>query len=91
MRLIEAPQLNVPYADVDGNIGYWVTGKVPIRKRGDGRIAGAGCTARDHEWIGEVPFEAMPHAYNPRRGLVVTTNQKIVSDEYPLRARARST
>jgi penicillin amidase len=28
MRLIKAPQLNVPYADVDGNIGYWVTGKV---------------------------------------------------------------
>ena len=34
MRLIEAPQLNVPYADVEGNIGYWVTGKVPVRAKG---------------------------------------------------------
>jgi len=81
MRLIEAPQLNVPYADVDGNIGYWVTGKVPIRKRGDGRTPAPGHSA-DHEWIGEVPFEAMPHTFNPRRGLVVTTNQKLVSDKY---------
>ncbi len=65
MRLIEAPQLNVPYADVDGNIGYWVTGKVPIRKRGDGRTPAPGHSA-DHEWTGEVPFEAMPHTFNPR-------------------------
>lgn len=81
MRLIEAPQLNVPYADADGNIGYWVTGKVPIRKRGDGRTPAPGHSA-DHEWIGEVPFEAMPHCFNPKRGLVVTTNQKPVSDRY---------
>jgi penicillin amidase len=82
MQLIEAPQLNVPYADVDGNIGYWVTGKVPIRAKGDGRIPASGYSA-DHEWIGEVPFKKMPHAFNPRRGLIVTTNQKIVSDRYP--------
>ncbi len=82
MRLIEAPQLNVAYADVDGNIGHWVTGKVPIRARGDGRIPAPGYSA-DHEWIGEVPFEKMPHALNPRRGLIVTTNQKLVSDRYP--------
>jgi penicillin amidase len=81
MRLFEAPQLNVAYADVDGNVGYWVTGKVPIRARGDGRTPAPGYSA-DHEWIGEVPFESMPHAYNPRRGLIVTTNQKLVGDRY---------
>ena len=81
VRLIEAPQLNVPYADVDGNVGYWVTGKVPIRARGDGRTPAPGYSA-DHEWVGEVPFEAMPHTFNPRRGLVVTTNQKLVGDRY---------
>jgi len=81
MRLIEAPQLNVPYADVDGNVGYWVTGKVPIRARGDGRTPAPGFSA-DHEWVGEVPFEAMPHTFNPRRGLVITTNQKLVGDRY---------
>ena len=65
-----------------GNIGHWVTGKVPIRARGDGRIPAPGYSA-DHEWIGEVPFDKMPHALNPRRGLIVTTNQKLVSDRYP--------
>jgi penicillin G amidase len=82
MKLIEAPQLNVAYADVEGNIGYWVTGKVPIRARGDGRTPAPGYSG-DHEWIGEVPFNKMPHAFNPRRGLVVTTNHKIVRDRYP--------
>src|SRR3990172_5257090 len=38
MRLIEAPQLNVCYADIDGNVGYWVTGRVPIRAKGDGSL-----------------------------------------------------
>ena len=38
MRRIEAPQLSVAYADVDDNIGYWVTGKVPVRAKGDGNI-----------------------------------------------------
>jgi penicillin amidase len=84
MQLIEAPQLNVPYADVDGNIGYWVTGKVPIRAKGDGRIPAPGHTGA-HEWIGEVPFRKMPHTFNPRRGLIVTTNQKIVGDRYPFK------
>ena len=82
VQRIEAPQLNVMYADVDGNIGYWVTGKVPIRAKGDGRLPAPGYGA-DHEWIGEVPFKKMPHTFNPRRGLIVTTNQKIVGDRYP--------
>ncbi len=65
MRSIEAPQLNFAYADVDGNIGYWVTGKVPIRAKGQGMVPAPGWTG-EYEWIGEVPFEEMPHALNPR-------------------------
>jgi len=61
MRLIEAPQLNVVYADVDGNIGYWVTGKVPVRARGQGLVPAPGWNG-EYEWVGEIPFEEMPHA-----------------------------
>ena len=82
MRLIEAPQLNVCYADVEGNIGYWVTGKVPIRAKGEGDVPAAGWTG-EYEWVGEVPFEAMPHALNPEQGYIVTCNHKIVPDDYP--------
>jgi penicillin amidase len=82
MRLIEAPQLNFSYADVRGNIGYWVTGKVPVRAKGDGTVPAPGWDG-EHEWIGEVPFEEMPHALNPKRGYLVTTNNRIIPDDYP--------
>ena len=82
MRLIEAPQLNIPYADVDGNIGYWVTGRVPIRAKGNGLIPISGLTD-EYEWVGEVPFEEMPHALNPKQGYIVTCNHRIIPDEYP--------
>jgi len=82
MRLIEAPQLNVPYADVEGNIGYWVTGKVPVRAKGQGLVPVPGWTG-EYEWIGEIPFEEMPHALNPTQGYVVTCNHRVVSDDYP--------
>ncbi|MEJ2737642.1 MAG: penicillin acylase family protein, partial [Anaerolineae bacterium] len=82
MQLIEAPQLGVAYADVEGNTGYWVTGKVPVRAKGDGTIPVPGWSG-DYEWIGEVPFEEMPHALNPEQGYIVTCNHRIVSDDYP--------
>ena len=82
MRLIEAPQLNVAYADVDGNIGYWCTGRVPIRAQGKGNVPVPGWTG-EYEWIGEVPFEEMPHALNPQRGYIVTCNHRLVPDDYP--------
>ncbi len=81
MRLIEAPQLGVVYGDVEGNIGYWVTGKTPIRARGNGTIPSPGWTG-EYEWVSEVPFEEMPHALNPQRGYLITCNNKPISDDY---------
>lgn len=82
LRLIEAPQLNICYADVEGNTGYWVTGRTPIRAQGDGRTPAPGWSG-EYEWIDEVPFEQMPHAFNPEKGFVVTCNHKIVPEDYP--------
>jgi penicillin amidase len=82
MRLIEAPQLSVAYADVENNIGYWVSGKVPVRAKGEGNVPVPGWSG-EYEWVGEVPFEEMPHALNPEQGYLVTCNHKIVPDDYP--------
>jgi penicillin amidase len=82
MRLIEAPQLNVVYGDTDQNIGYWVTGKVPVRAKGDGMTPAPGWSG-EYDWTGEVPFEEMPHALNPQQGYLVTCNHRIVPDDYP--------
>lgn len=82
MRLIEAPQLGVAYGDVEGNIGYWATGKAPVRAKGDGSTPAQGWSG-EYEWIDEVPFEEMPHALNPERGFIVTSNHRIVPSDYP--------
>jgi penicillin amidase len=82
VRCIEAPQLNVSYADVDDNIGYWMTGKIPLRARGNGSVPAPGWSG-EYEWTGEVPFEEMPHALNPQRGFLVNCNNKAVADDYP--------
>lgn len=82
MRFIESPPLNIVYADRQDNIGYWVTGRVPIRASGHGLLPTPGWTAQ-HEWLGEIPFEQMPHALNPACGYLITCNNRIVGDNYP--------
>jgi penicillin amidase len=82
VKKITAPSLNIPYTDNKGNIGYYVSGEVPIRSSGDGSRPSPGWTG-DYEWKGNVPFEKMPYAFNPVKGYIVTCNHKIISDNYP--------
>ncbi|MCA1605118.1 MAG: penicillin acylase family protein, partial [Acidobacteria bacterium] len=76
------PMQNMVYADVDGNIGYYAAGMVPVRKSGDGSVPYDG-SKDDGEWISLIPFEKLPHVYNPPSGMVVTANQRIVGNDYP--------
>lgn len=82
LSFMDAPQLNIIYADVNDNIGYWVTGKVPIRAKGQGRVVVPGWTG-EYEWVGTVPFMEMPHALNPQKDYVITANNKIIKEDYP--------
>lgn len=73
---------NIVYADVDGNIAYQMTGRIPIRAQGDGTLPVPGWTD-DYEWTGYIPYEEQPRAYNPAQGYIATANQNVVSDRYP--------
>ena len=75
------PGQNVVYADVDGNIGYQATGRVPIRAGGDGSLPVNGADGA-HEWTGYVPFEEMPSVYNPPSGIIATANGRVTADGY---------
>jgi penicillin G amidase len=75
------PPQNFTYADVDGHIGYHSAGQIPIRRTGDGRLPYDGATD-DGEWLGYIPFEELPHAFDPPSGIIVMANQRIVSDDY---------
>ena len=78
----DAPGQNVVYADVEGNIGYQATGKIPIRASGDGSLPENG-SDNAHEWTGYIPFDKLPRAYNPPSGIIATANSRITPDGYP--------
>ena len=78
----DVPSQNFVYADVDGNIGYQMPSKVPIRDSGDGTLPAPGWTD-DYEWDGYIPFEELPYAYNPPQGYIATANNAVVGGDYP--------
>jgi penicillin amidase len=76
-----APGQNVVYGDVDGHIGYQAMGRVPIRAAGDGSLPVSGSDDA-HEWKGWVPFDEMPHVYDPPSGILATANGRVTPDGY---------
>lgn len=78
------PMQSFMYADVDGNIGYQVAGRAPIRKTYDGDLPVDGSSGA-FEWEGFIPFEQLPQAYNPASGVIVAANQNPFPPNYPYR------
>ncbi len=81
MKQVWGPGQNAVYADVDGNIGYLMAARVPIRKKGHGELPVPGDTD-DYEWTGYIPFDQLPQAFNPESGLIVTANARVVGPNY---------
>jgi penicillin amidase len=82
LRDYTGPMQNFVYADMDGNIGYYAAAWVPIRKQGTGAVPAPGSTD-DYDWTGYIPFEDLPHSYNPSSGMIATANGRVVPDDYP--------
>lgn len=78
----KGPTQNFVYADVDGHIGYYGAGNIPIRRGGDGSTPYDGSTD-EGEWTGFIPFDKLPHSYDPPGGIIVTANQRIAGSDYP--------
>lgn len=82
LRYWAVPIQNMVYADVEGNIGYSYPGKVPIRNHWDGSLPVPGWSG-EYEWDGYIPFEKLPHLYNPPQGYIASANNRVVDDNYP--------
>jgi penicillin amidase len=82
LRAFAVPAQNFVYADVDGHIGYYLPGRIPIRTSGDGTVPSEGWTGAA-EWQGFIPFEELPHAYDPPQHFIVTANNSPVPAGYP--------
>ena len=73
---------NYPYADIHGEFGYCLKGRVPMRSFVNAFGPVPGWTG-EHEWQGYIPPHQMPRVRNPETGWVVTCNQRVVGDDYP--------
>ncbi|MBL0079964.1 MAG: penicillin acylase family protein [Bacteroidetes bacterium] len=69
VKEITAPGLNIVYADIEGNTGYYNSGKMPIRDKAVASVPSMGWTG-SHDWNEFVPFSEMPHVLNPERGYI---------------------
>ena len=85
LRDYAAPQQNMVYADVDGNISLIAPAWVPRRdpaNRLQGALPSPGWDAL-YDWKGFVPFNELPWRLNPLDGLIATANDSIVDSDYP--------
>ena len=81
LRGYVVPSQNFVYADVSGHIGYYAPGRIPMRASGDGSRPAEGWTG-DAEWIGWVPFEDLPHLFDPPEHVIVTANHRPAPPSY---------
>jgi penicillin amidase len=70
------PSQNFVYADVDGNIGYAMSGVLPQRATAVGSMPNDGTTG-EGEWTGSVPGSVLPRVFNPPRGYITSSNNLI--------------
>jgi penicillin G amidase len=82
LRLFVTPSQNFVYADVNGHIGYYMAGRIPIRASGDGAMPTEGWTGAT-EWTGWVPFDELPHTFDPPAHFIVTANNRPAAASYP--------
>jgi len=82
LRLWDTPMQNVLYTGQGGDLVIRSTGRLPIRRSGDGRGLLDGSTD-DHEWVGRVPFDSLPAARNPDQEYLASANQVPTGPDYP--------
>jgi penicillin amidase len=84
LRYWQLPGMNFVYADVEGNIGYQMSGAVPIRAQNDvfGLLPVSGADG-EHEWTGFVPFDELPSALNPSADFFASANNRPAGPDYP--------
>ena len=77
-----APSCNLSYADIDGNIGYQLTGTAPVRTKGHTGLTPAPGWTPAYLWKGFVDYEDFPFMYNPDRGMIIHANQAVAPPEF---------
>ena len=81
--LLTSPPQNLMVADGAGRIGQYLVGRTPIRRGGDGTRPVPGWDGAA-DWIGFVPFDAMPHVEDPASGMLAAANSRPAPADHPV-------
>ena len=79
---ITSPVQNLLIADAN-HIGFYTTGRVPIRKSGDGTFPVDGADGA-HDWTGLVTSEKLPRAIDPPSDELINANNPTVGPDFPV-------
>jgi len=82
LALYNTPSQNVVYADVEGNIGYWLMGKIPIRDSQSALFPFPGWEEKGR-WEGYLKEGDKISVFNPDDGIIVTANNRIFPASFP--------
>ncbi|XLY87896.1 penicillin acylase family protein [Ectopseudomonas mendocina] len=75
---IEAPGLNVVWANAGGDIGWWAAAKLPLRPDGVNPTFILDGASGEADKLGYHPFSANPQEENPQRGYILSANYQPV-------------
>ncbi len=82
LKLFDAPSQNFVYADREGNIGYYLSGKIPLRPELAALFPFPGWK-EEGAWKGILEEGKKPYLFNPGQGFIITANNKISTDDFP--------
>jgi penicillin amidase len=80
---LTSPVQNLLVADTAGNIGFFTTGRVPVRKAGDGAYPVDGADGA-HDWTGIAAGPQLPRSVNPPSGELINANNPTVGPDFPV-------
>ena len=73
------PGQNFVYGDKDGNIGYVLGAKIPLRNSTSSTFVLDGTTDK-YDWKGFVPQNNIPTLFNPAQNFIATANNKTLKN-----------
>jgi penicillin amidase len=82
LKLMDAPSQNFVYGDREGNIGYYLSGKIPLREK-ESALFPYPAWKEEGRWQGFLAEENKPIVFNPQEQTIVTANQNITPKDYP--------
>ena len=79
---MDAPSQNFLYGDREGNIGYYLSGKIPERLK-ESALFPFPAWKDEGLWQGFLDEDEKPYIYNPPEQSIVTANHNIAPQDYP--------